>query len=101
MKDHLQQQITELIAEITHVAPSDRVGDLVGLLDRVGGDGLEVLFEVPRTAAARRPQRGHDDKELIDIAGRFQGRPPCAGMMEGWTVPRPYSQDVGDAPPAS
>ena len=50
--DDLEQQVAELVPERRHVARGDGVGDLVGLLDRVGGDRVEVLLEVPGTAAA-------------------------------------------------
>ncbi len=48
MEDDLQQQVAQLLPQILGVAALDRVGDLVGLLDRVGGDGGE--------ASARRPK---------------------------------------------
>ena len=62
--DDLEQQIAELLLEIDPVAALDRVGDLVGFLDRVGRDGRECLLEVPRTACAGRSERGHDGKEI-------------------------------------
>ena len=49
----LQQQVAELVPEVVEVAALDGVGDLVGLLDRVGRDRPERLLEVPRTSAAR------------------------------------------------
>ena len=48
----------------------DRVGDLIGFLDRVGRDGREILLEVPRAARARRAQRRHDREQALDVAGR-------------------------------
>ena len=45
--DDLQQEIAELVLERVEIAPRDRVGDLVGLLDRVGRDGREVLLRDP------------------------------------------------------
>ncbi len=53
MKDDLQQQIAELVAQIREIAALDRIGDLVGLLDRVGGDGRVGLLEVPGAARDR------------------------------------------------
>ena len=43
----------KLVAQIAEVVAIDRVGDLVGFLDRVRGDRVEVLLHVPRTAALR------------------------------------------------
>ena len=49
--DDLEQQVAELALEPVPVLARDRVGDLVGLLDRVGGDRGEGLLDVPRAAA--------------------------------------------------
>ena len=57
---HLQQEIAEFVAQIFEIAARDGVGDLIGFLDGVGGDGRKILFEIPRTAAAGRAQRRHD-----------------------------------------
>src|SRR5262249_54948758 len=50
MEHDLEEQVAELLLERRHVLALDRVGDLVGLLDGVGGDGLEILLDVPGTA---------------------------------------------------
>ena len=50
MEDHLQQQVAQLLLQVGEVAALDGVGDLVGFLDRVGGDGGEGLLQVPRAA---------------------------------------------------
>jgi hypothetical protein len=50
----LQQQVAELVAQVVKVAARNSVGDLIRLLDGVGGDGCEVLRQVPRATAARR-----------------------------------------------
>ena len=46
----LQQQVAQFVAQVVEIAALDRVGDLVGFLDRVGRDGREVLLQVPRAA---------------------------------------------------
>jgi hypothetical protein len=51
VEHHLQQQVAEFLLQVGEVAALDRVGDLVGLLDGVGGDGGEGLLQVPRAAA--------------------------------------------------
>ena len=58
--DHLQQQVAQLAAQILHRAALDRVGDLVGFLDRVGRDGLEALFDIPGAARFGIAQAAHD-----------------------------------------
>ena len=61
----LEQQIAELLAQIVEIAARDRVGDLIGLFERVGRDGREILLEVPRTAGAGRAQRRHDFQKPV------------------------------------
>ena len=39
MKDDLQQQIAQLLAQIGKIAARDGVGDFVGFLQRIGRDG--------------------------------------------------------------
>ncbi len=60
MKHHLQQEIAEFVAQIVEIAARDRLGNFIGLLDGVGCDGREILFEVPRATAAGSSQRRHD-----------------------------------------
>ena len=53
MEHDLEQQVAEFVAQPRRLAALDRVGDLVGLLDRVRRDAGEILREVPRAAALR------------------------------------------------
>ena len=53
MEHDLELEIAELVGERVHVVARDRVGDLIGFLDRVGRDGREGLDAVPFAAAAR------------------------------------------------
>ena len=62
--DDLQEEIAELVLQPVEIVPRDRVGDLVGLLDRVWRDAREVLLAVPRTAALRIAQPRHDPQEI-------------------------------------
>ena len=64
--DDLQQKIAKLLGKRRHVPSLDGVGDLIGFLDRIGSDGLEILLEVPRTAAAGPAQLAHDRQERPD-----------------------------------
>src|SRR5690606_8387992 len=70
MIDDLQQQIAELFLEIGPVAALDGIGDLVRFLDRVRRDALESLFEIPRAARSRRPERCHYSNEIGNGAAR-------------------------------
>ncbi len=60
MEHHLQQEIAEFVSEIVEIAAGDGVGDFIGLLDGIGRDGCEILFEIPGAPAAGRSQRRHD-----------------------------------------
>ncbi len=60
VEDHLEQQIPQLIPQTVQVIVLDRLGDLIGLLQRVRQDGAEGLLEVPGAAALRVAQAGHD-----------------------------------------
>src|SRR5215217_3081324 len=71
--DDLQQEIAQFLTEVIEIAARDRVGHLVGFLDRVGRDRRKILLEVPRTARYRRAQRRHDLNEAGNIAGRGHG----------------------------
>ena len=66
--DDLQQEIAELAGQCRPVFALDGVGDLVGLLDRVGGDGGEGLLDVPRAAPLRVAQPAHHVQQLVDAA---------------------------------
>ena len=46
----LEEEVAEFFLERRHVAALDRVGDLVGFLDRVRRDGREILLDIPRAA---------------------------------------------------
>ena len=63
------------------IAARDRVGHLVGLFERVGRDGREVLLEIPRAAGAGRAQRRHDLDQPGDVAGGFQAGPRMARTL--------------------
>ena len=44
VEHHLQQEVAELVAQIDQVAARNRIGDLVGLFERVWRDGREILL---------------------------------------------------------
>ena len=53
VEDDLQEEIAQLFAQIRQIAARDGVGDLVGLFQRVGRNGREILRQIPRTAGLR------------------------------------------------
>src|SRR5690606_26720231 len=61
----------QLALQRSQVAPIDRIGDLVGLLDGVGDDGGEVLLQIPGTATLGIAQAGHDGDQCLDVAVRL------------------------------
>ena len=71
VEDHLKQQITQFVAQIGHIAALYGIGHLIGLLDRIGGNGGKALLKVPGTAANRCAQAGHDLDQIKDWMGRI------------------------------
>ncbi|MGY4376118.1 hypothetical protein ACVWZ3_003757 [Bradyrhizobium sp. i1.3.6] len=76
MKHDLEQEVTELLAQIVEIAAADGLDHLIGLLDRVGRDRREILLEVPGAAGHRRAQRRHD----LDQTGNVAGRGHCGAV---------------------
>ncbi len=64
MKDHLEQQIAELVAQLFRATELDGLGDLVRLFDRVRRYGCERLFAVPRTAVLRVAEARHEGDQI-------------------------------------
>ena len=58
--DDLEEQVPEFVLQLRGVAGGDGGLDLVGLLDRVGGDGVEILLQVPGAAGDGVAQCRHD-----------------------------------------
>ena len=74
MEDHLEQEVTQFIAQFLIILTLDRVSDLIGFLDGVGRDATEILFDIPRAAALRVAQAPHDiEKPHEFIASSFDG----------------------------
>ncbi len=69
VEDHLEQQVAQFDSQFVHVPALDGVGDLIGFLDRIGGDGLKGLLHVPGTAAVRIAQANHDVLQTVDGMG--------------------------------
>ena len=87
VKDDLQQEVAELVAQVVEIAARDGVGDLVGFLDRVGRDGREILLEVPRAAGSGRAQRRHDlDQPWICRVTGSSMRAPCDRQRQAGTA---------------
>ena len=81
MVDHLQQEVAQLALEVRQIAPRDRIGDLVGLLDGIACDAREILLEVPRTAALGIAQPRHHLEQALDrrLAAAAHSRRLVAG----------------------
>src|SRR5262245_2838774 len=70
MEDHLEEEVTQFIAQVVEIAPRNGVGHLVSLLDGVRRDRVKGLLQVPGTAGAGRAQRRHDLEQPGDVARR-------------------------------
>jgi hypothetical protein len=62
LKDDLQQQVTQLLAQIGRVAAIDRVDHFVRLFDHVIAQARQRLLAVPRAPVGRQ-QALHDRHE--------------------------------------
>ena len=51
MKDHLEQNISQLLTKQSLVLEIDSLDDFAGLLDEIAFNGFVGLFSVPRAAA--------------------------------------------------
>ncbi|MNC66658.1 hypothetical protein D3C75_1170810 [compost metagenome] len=80
MEDDLEQEVAQFDLQLLHVGALDGVGDLVGLLDRIGGNGREGLFDIPGATAVRIAQANHDLFQAIDGVGH-SGGPGVAGRQ--------------------
>src|SRR5262249_25529187 len=60
MEDDLQQEVAEFTLQRDEITTCDRVRDLIGFFDCVWSDSAKTLLEIPRAAAAWRPQGRHD-----------------------------------------
>ena len=62
----LEQHIAKLVEQLGVIAPLSGIGQLVGLLDRVGDDRALVLLTVPRAFA---PQAAGDRVQALHRGG--------------------------------
>ena len=69
LKDHLQEEVAELVAERVRIIAFDRLEHLVRLLDHVGAEALGRLLAIPR-AAAGAAQPCHDVHEAQERVGQ-------------------------------
>ena len=65
--DDLQQQIAQFISQGSHILLFNRISHFIGFFDRVGGDGLECLFDIPRTTCFRVTQAYHDVEQTTRL----------------------------------
>ena len=69
IKQHLKQQIAQLLGQVRKVAALDGVEDLIGFFQRVFSNGVKGLLAVPG-AAAGGAQPGHDRGRLLKQGSR-------------------------------
>ncbi len=60
VEDDLELEISELVGQSVHIVAGNRIGDLVGFLDRIWSDRGECLDGVPFAAGLRIAQPPHD-----------------------------------------
>lgn len=77
VENDLQQQIPKLVLQPGKIITSDGIGDLIGFFERIGSDGAEILFQVPRASGAGRAQRRHDLYQARNVAGGLHRRAVC------------------------
>src|SRR5690348_14672521 len=65
VEDDLELEVAKLVGERVHVVASNRIGDFVGFLDRVGSNGRERLRAVPFATAHGIAQPAHDRYETF------------------------------------
>ena len=89
MKDRLEQQVAEFLAEVGVVAVVDRGDDLVRLFQQRRAQRSVGLLAIPR-AAAGSAQLGHDVGELVDAGevgiGRAEGGRGFGGHGGGFLI---------------
>ena len=73
IKEHLQQQIAQLLAKILPMPALDGVEDLVAFLKGIFPDGVEALLAIPG-AAIGAAQPGHDAHCFGEKCSRIDGR---------------------------
>src|SRR3954452_2025838 len=69
VEDDLKLEIAELVGKRRHVVAGNGVRDLIGFLDRIGGDGGERLDGIPFAAAYGIAQPTHDFAEAYKRHG--------------------------------
>src|ERR1700733_6986539 len=85
VKDDLQQEVAEFLAQIFGCAALN----CVGLFDREGRDRGEGLLNVPRAAADGIAQRRHDVDQATNVAGRLHGQGQQSEKTTKRTIGRP------------
>ena len=85
MEHDLQEKIAQLVLQLAMGAALDRVGNLIGFLDRVGRDRAEILFQIPGAAAIRIAQFRHDGEQAVDRGeiGRWRGHVGSVAAVAG------------------
>jgi len=67
LKDNLQQQISQLLRVVAHIARLQGIHDLVGLLHQVGQQRFQGLLAIPRATGGRQ-QPLHQAHQIRQVA---------------------------------
>ena len=86
IKEHLQQKVAQLLAQIAPMPALDGIEDLVAFLEGIFPDGVEALLAIPG-AAIGTAQAGHDAHGFGEKCSRIGGR----------VALRAHSNNVNDA----
>ncbi len=70
MKNHLKQNVAQLLLHLRPVVPLDGVHHFIGFLNHVGNQGMMGLFRIPG-AALGSAQAFHDGDEALHLPGRL------------------------------
>ena len=74
--NHLKQQVAKLVLQRIEIVARDRLGDLVGFLDRIRRDARKGLLDVPRAARVLVAQARHDGEQIGERVGLRARRLP-------------------------
>ena len=86
---HLEEHVAQLVAQLDVVAALRRVGELVGLLERVRDDRALVLLPVPRALVAQAAGEVVEaDERVGDVRAGSSPEPSGRTPTAAWWCPR-------------
>ncbi len=88
---HLEEHVAELVEQLGVIASAGCVGQLVGLLERVGHDRALVLLAIPRALNAQAPS------QLVEAVDCFTHSGDSAKQVTGMRARLRRLLDEGEA----